>query len=310
MVKNYRYHLGDDGVPRPCRDKTGRCPYGESYHFQTKNEARLHYEFLNETPKVGMRKNLLADEVEMKTMGPQKLAELFSSYVIKKDLNESEMNSALFLASYLHQNQSRGTRMGQEKTAYIEHPLRNAIRIMRWGITDEATIKAALLHDTVEDTSLFFAQIIHKESGDPIEDRNLLFGFIEKTFSFEVKDIVAGVTNPHLSKEEMSRIPRSERDIQYGVHVEENIKQNPKKYVVKLTDFFDNAGSLPHQDFPGNEKATVKRARKYLLVVPVFKKYSHLLDRMVSKDSKNKIMKQLEQIESNLENICEKYKDF
>lgn len=61
----------------------------------------------------------------------------------------SEFLQALSLAAYKHRNQHRK----DNKTPYINHPIAVAnILLNEAGITDEAVLIAALMHDTVEDT--------------------------------------------------------------------------------------------------------------------------------------------------------------
>jgi hypothetical protein len=61
------------------------------------------------------------------------------------------LSKVISAASYLHLNQTRVNRKGLPRTSYIEHPLRNGLRVLRWGVTSEAVLVGLLLHDTVED---------------------------------------------------------------------------------------------------------------------------------------------------------------
>jgi (p)ppGpp synthase/HD superfamily hydrolase len=57
------------------------------------------------------------------------------------------------MASFLHRKQTRFVRGDLPRVPYIEHPLRVALRLVRWGVPDAELIAAALLHDVVEDCS-------------------------------------------------------------------------------------------------------------------------------------------------------------
>lgn len=74
------------------------------------------------------------------------------------DFNDEKLKSAIALATTLHENQSRGARETLKRTPYIEHPLRNAIRLIRLGNAEQDVIFANVLHDTVEDGSVDFVK--------------------------------------------------------------------------------------------------------------------------------------------------------
>ena len=64
---------------------------------------------------------------------------------------------ALVFAADKHQDQRR---KGSEHAPYINHPIQvAAILSVEAGIDDEATLVAAILHDTVEDTPTTFKEI-------------------------------------------------------------------------------------------------------------------------------------------------------
>ena len=64
---------------------------------------------------------------------------------------------ALVFAAKKHQDQRR---KGSEHAPYINHPIQvAAVLSVEAGIDDEATLVAAILHDTVEDTPTTFKEI-------------------------------------------------------------------------------------------------------------------------------------------------------
>ena len=102
-----------------------------------------------------------------KAMNVKELSEkLLSLY---SDNDREEINTAFLYAKKGHQGQKR--KSGEE---YITHPLHVAIYLAELNF-DTETIKAALLHDLVEDTEITYQDI-------------------KKTFGKEVADLVDGVT--------------------------------------------------------------------------------------------------------------------
>ena len=70
----------------------------------------------------------------------------------------AQVETAIDIASYAHRSQTRQNRGEMPKVHYVEHPLRNALRALRYGVTsDPATIIAIILHDVVEDCAAIVA---------------------------------------------------------------------------------------------------------------------------------------------------------
>ena len=102
-----------------------------------------------------------------KAMNVKELSDKLLSLYSDKD--QEEINNAFLYAKNGHQGQKR--KSGEE---YITHPLHVAIYLAELNF-DIDTIKAALLHDLVEDTDITYQDI-------------------KKTFGKEVADLVDGVT--------------------------------------------------------------------------------------------------------------------
>ena len=102
-----------------------------------------------------------------KAMNVKELSDKLLSLYSEKD--QEEINNAFLYAKNGHQGQKR--KSGEE---YITHPLHVAIYLAELNF-DIDTIKAALLHDLVEDTDFTYQDI-------------------KKTFGKEVADLVDGVT--------------------------------------------------------------------------------------------------------------------
>jgi GTP pyrophosphokinase len=102
-----------------------------------------------------------------KAMNVKELSDKLLSFYSDKD--QEEINTAFLYAKKGHQGQKR--KSGEE---YITHPLHVAIYLAELNF-DIETIKAALLHDLVEDTEITYQDI-------------------KKSFGKEVADLVDGVT--------------------------------------------------------------------------------------------------------------------
>lgn len=81
-------------------------------------------------------------------------------------------------AARAHTGQYRKGKPGAPQIPYIEHP-RAVANILQHeaGVTDEATLLAALLHDTIEDTGVTYDNLVAE-------------------FGHDVADVVAELTNP------------------------------------------------------------------------------------------------------------------
>lgn len=181
------------------------------------------------------------------------------------------VNNALSLAAYLHRKDTRmsttqasnGER-NQPTTPYIVHPLRNTLRLIRWGVTDAQILAASLLHDVVEDhareivrefTNVQVSRRDHKKM------REVALAYISSTFGADVAYLVNAVSNPILP----FGMERDERNHHYQNHVHEAI-QDPRVFLIKASDLNDNSLSLHHSFDPSDEGCS-RRAKKYLPVM-------------------------------------------
>lgn len=181
------------------------------------------------------------------------------------------LQESIIMASYLHRKDTRGNRGSLPRDMYITHPLRNTLRLLRYGITDIDILVATVLHDTVEDHPVEILLDLAKQdvegvSAEDIRMRSL--SFISGRFGSEVARIVLAVSNPLTKVEGLSK---EEKRANYVVHVEEVIFSDVSVFLVKFADFYDNAGSLHHTT--GNSKSmTTHLTLKYSPLVPVFRK--------------------------------------
>jgi (p)ppGpp synthase/HD superfamily hydrolase len=178
----------------------------------------------------------------------------------------ARVDAAMVLATHLHRDQQRAaptiTTAGvplDGSQAYVVHPLRNALRIIRYGETDPDIIIAAVLHDTVEDQAEQLAT--GGDDADPAVLRTRALQSITAEFGERVAGIVEQVSNP-LPEPGLSR--RQKRK-EYAAHVE-SIADDYPAFMVKAADFVDNALGLHHHP----EAAAVDRlAAKYRAVAPI-----------------------------------------
>lgn len=160
--------------------------------------------------------------------------------------------SAASLASFLHRNQVRSTRKNMPRTAYIEHPLRVTLRLIRWGSCDHELLTAALLHDTAEDCAQeiveeFAQHIIGLPEDTPTQ---IALEWMGQSYGTGVEGIVAGMTNGEGP------------DFDYTAHLE--AMTDARVLLGKASDLTDNAGSLIHQYGHVTEATITKRLYKYM----------------------------------------------
>ncbi|WP_072804156.1 HD domain-containing protein [Rhodococcoides yunnanense] len=169
------------------------------------------------------------------------------------------VRTAVGLASLAHRDQTRPGSSGTPEP-YINHPLRNTLRLIRLSSRDPEALAATALHDTVEDQPERLVELLQgdRTAAPRDEARRLLSAYFEGT----VSDTVWAVTNPPRP----SGLTIELKNAAYVEHVTAVI-DNPRVYLVKVSDFIDNAGSLSALADP------VKRNRlreKYGPLVPIF----------------------------------------
>ena len=137
---------------------------------------------------------------------------------------------AVSLAARAHKNQMRK----DDKTPYMAHPFRVMLIVRHiFGIEDPHTLMAAVLHDTLEDTTT---------------DWDDLHGFGE-----DVGNFVATLTKD-------KRRPEPKREEIYKAALS---KSPPQVQICKLADVFDNLMDSTHLR-PDHKAKSLQRARDYL----------------------------------------------
>ncbi|MDP2691337.1 MAG: HD domain-containing protein [bacterium] len=177
------------------------------------------------------------------------------------------INRAYRLAAYAHREQIR--KSGDE---YMIHPV-SIMNYLRSIEVEESVLVAALLHDTIEDTSI------------TIKD-------LEDLFGSEVAYIVY-----FLSKEKAVHFKNKDhRRLVYFEKLEAGFCFNYKIYLIKLVDKLHNLSSLT--SFPLEKRnKTIKEA--FTVFIPLFKKHLSVVPK--------KYMKYCEKVIRDMEEIVEDY---
>ena len=219
----------------------------------------------------------LMTKVSLKDMDSALLTQTFSGLINRlSGVNSVLVHDAITFSSYVHRNDMRSNRKGFNKTPYIEHPLRNAIRIARWGSKSEALFIGTLLHDTVEDHAKEMARdFCGVDTDDEGVAREHAFKYIGEQYGADVERIVRGMSNPLPDPNASAPLTVEEKDANYRQHVVDAI-DDPDVFVSKFSDFTDNALGLYHNVAGMNPEGVRRRANKYLPLCAEFKK--RLLD--------------------------------
>lgn len=163
------------------------------------------------------------------------------------------ITSAVTLASYLHRRQTRKIRGIYPVTPYIEHPLRVALRMLRWGVRTWEVIVAGILHDVAEDC----ADELVEQFGTVGEDS--AFDVIERMYGSFVASMVWDVThgqNLTTDKYIDAIAEMCTKTLHLG------------SLLIKASDIKDNGGSIVHQTASFSAQSSRQRAEKYAGVIP------------------------------------------
>jgi guanosine-3',5'-bis(diphosphate) 3'-pyrophosphohydrolase len=145
--------------------------------------------------------------------------------------NNRQLLEAISFAARAHQGQLRK----DGRTPYVSHVFRVSLIVRQvFGVDDFSVLTAAVLHDTIEDTTTDFDDL-------------------EKQFGQEIASWVSA-----LSKDK--RLPEAEREKAY----ENQLAQSPWQVkICKLADIYDNltdAINMPEE----KRGRTVRNAQRYL----------------------------------------------
>lgn len=168
----------------------------------------------------------------------------------------ARISAAFDLAANLHSEDRRSP--GE----YISHPLRIANRLVtHFGIKDPDLVIAALLHDTVEDHPRDLSELANFRPDSVADAREAALFVVGDVFGARVKRIVEGVTNPIYDG------TADQKNDFYLDHVTHAI-QDQDVFLVKLSDFIDNAVGLHHTE---SAELIRKLSRKYQPLYELFR---------------------------------------
>lgn len=171
--------------------------------------------------------------------------------------------SAISLATELHSPDIRYGEKGGLK-AYIVHPLRNTLRLIRLGVSDIPLLMASVLHDTVEDHPFELAAKAHVTTKDETTARDSALSFLANTYGTETAKIVEGMSNPIIADKGMTR----EQFVEVYLDHIRTATKDPKVFTCKVSDLIDNAVGLIHEENMKPERL-LRMARKYYPAIEI-----------------------------------------
>lgn len=259
-----KYHINPgSGAVGACKAEKGLCPFGkEDKHFDSPATARRAFEEVMSSRPL--------DRSTLKSLTADELRGVLLKESEEIGINVQIIGKAALFAKELHKGQFRSAASWEERPAYIVHPLRNAIRLIRWGVKDPDVILAGILHDTLEDCAEKYCDARGIKYSSPQEARNILYRKLKKDYGPRVAEITLKLSNDIQSDEEKANLTVEQKHQAYVDHVRKSITDDHETLVAKLADLVDNGAGLYHVAFKGREKQTQKQARKYLLTLPAF----------------------------------------
>lgn len=246
--------------PRKCRAKEpAYCPHHGRNSLGVRAEANIQRVLPQGSRyRVSYKRRAAAP---MKLMSAPQLALTISQFAKRTpELDQAKIDEAILFAAHVHRKHSRANRGDQPYTPYIEHPLRNTLRLIRYGCKDQAVLIGSLFHDTVEDGPEVIAKKYAgiKPSGEA-EAREIALAYIEREYGARVAQMVKGMSNP-LSNGERTT---AQKNREYAAHVHEALV-HPDVALGKISDLIDNGASLHHTLTGMRPEAIKARAVKYL----------------------------------------------
>lgn len=202
------------------------------------------------------------DNLALKEMDAAALVFAIENAATTMSLPGENLRLAMEVATIAHLDQSRKNGIKSNEDPYIVHPLRNVLRLIRYGCSDIDVLSATALHDTVEDRPRAVIGLLGGHVADdaqPRETRRQALELIAGRFGHKISELVAAVTNP------ISDAPGG-HTTEYQNHVI-GVISDPAVFLVKFSDFVDNAGSVKYLDKVNG----LKLATKYEALVEPFR---------------------------------------
>ena len=204
------------------------------------------------------------EQLPLKEMDAATLVFAIESAVDELAIPGETLRLAMEVATLAHLDQLRKNGIKSNEDPYIVHPLRNVLRLLRYGCSDVEILSATALHDTVEDRPHAVIALLGGQTADDMsasEAQERASTLIASHFSHRISELVEAVTNP-------IDYPH-DNTTGYQDHVIRAI-EDPAVFLVKFSDFVDNAGSVKYL----NETDRLRLVTKYEPLVEHFKRTS------------------------------------
>ncbi|UXF65560.1 hypothetical protein [Rhodococcus qingshengii] len=205
------------------------------------------------------------DQLPLKDMDAATLVFAIESAVDELAIPGETLRLAMEVATLAHLDQFRKNGIKSDEDPYIVHPLRNVLRLLRYGCSDVEILSATALHDTVEDRPHAVIALLGGQTADDMsasEAQERASTLIASRFGHRISELVEAVTNP-------IDYPRDNTTAGYQDHVIRAIA-DPAVFLVKFSDFVDNAGSVKYL----SETDRLRLVTKYEPLVEHFKRTS------------------------------------
>lgn len=233
----------------------------------------------------------------LKTIGPIELqavliSEAQDAPIIWNTGDIDLLKQSIDHAVKLHEGQCRGPRANISRPAYVEHPLRNTIRLIRWGCVDGDVLITSVLHDTLEDCA---ERIIGKKMKDKEQAFLLASEVMKQEYGDSVNKMLVGVTNPILPRS----ASHADKVQSYVDHMCDSCVDAQIR-AVKTTDLYDNPGSLHHSITESFAPRARRMHTKYSVALPVVKEQYMKAQDSVPGLPSHMMVEKIENIEHNL----------
>ena len=167
---------------------------------------------------------------------------------------------------------------------YINHPLEvTLVCANEYCLTNGEALKAALLHDSVEDQPDVLIQLLGGTVSGGVNLQDEALRLIGERFGKRVREMVAHLTNPDYREmalqAQMSGDPRGELELKrlfYKQHFLDILERDPEAFLIKLADFSRNAFELSR--LPKGDKLNSLRAKYAPVILALVEKLKEVPD--------------------------------
>ena len=139
------------------------------------------------------------DQLPLKEMDAATLVFAIESAVDELAISGETLRLAMEVATLAHLDQFRKNGIKSDEDPYIVHPLRNVLRLLRYGCSDVEILSATALHDTVEDRPHAVIALLGGQTADDMsasEAQERASTLIASRFGHRISELVEAVTNP------------------------------------------------------------------------------------------------------------------